>query len=163
MGDVSLGLALFGFAVSVAVWAIAAWSAGRAIVAAIATAPPSWQQRFEEGYEAALAVRLRDFLVAPRTLWALTLWMAAFLVLDVFDVTLVVQLGAVVAYALWATLGERRRRQEELAGLVRGGLEPLPDHRGRSRWYDGSLLAAWVGFLSAACFLAVLIVDLAGG
>jgi hypothetical protein len=162
MGRVAVGFALFGLAASIAVWTMAVWSAGRAMSAAIAAAPSSWQSRFTIEYEAALALRLRDFLLARAAHQALALWMAAFLVLDVFDVILVVQLGAAVAFAAWATASERRQRREELASLVRDGLEPLPTNPGLSWWYSGSLLAAWVGFLSAACFLTLLIVELAG-
>jgi hypothetical protein len=164
MDRVDLGLALFGFAASIAVWAMAVWSVGRAARTAIAAAPSSWQSRFKDDYEAAgLTLRLRGFLLAAEALWALALWMAAFLVLNMFDVILVVQLGAAVVYAVWATAGERRRRRAEVATLVRDGLEPVPPNPGLSWWFSSSLLSAWVGFLSAACFLAVVIVELAGG
>jgi ABC-type siderophore export system fused ATPase/permease subunit len=99
-------------------------------------------------------LRLRDFLLSPRTLWALAFWVAAFVVLDLVDVILAVQLAAAAVYAAFDTARERQRARERHRAAVAEGMDPLQPDRRLRWWLYGSLFAGQAGFLAAACFLA---------
>jgi uncharacterized membrane protein len=149
-----MGLTLLAAGVSCAIWATAIWSMGRATAIAVAAAPASWRERFAADYERALALRLRDFVLSPRTLWALASWVAAFVVLDLVGVILAVQLAAAAVYAAVETARDRREARERHRAAVAEGMDPLPPNRRVRWWLYGSLFAGQAGFLAAACFLA---------
>ena len=105
-------------------------------------------------YEETLAFRLRDAFLSAQTLRALAFWLPIFVLLDLVDVILSVQLGAAAAYAAWETAGERRRRREERAEWIAEGLEPVPPNPLLAWAYTAALFATWFGFYAVACFAA---------
>ena len=140
-----------------------AWWAIRLTAASIASAPASWHERFASEYEEALAFGVRDALPVGQFLRGLAFWLPIFVLLDLVDVILSVQLGAAAAYAVWEIAVERRRRREERAEWIAEGLEPVPPNPRLSWSFNAALFAGWFGFYATACFAARALVELAGG
>jgi hypothetical protein len=106
---------------------------------------------------------VRDAFISPRTLRALAVYLPAFVLFDLADVILGVQLGAAAAYSAWATADELRWQREVQAEAYANGLEPLARDPRLAWSYCAALFATWFGFLGVACFLARALVELAGG
>jgi hypothetical protein len=145
---------LVGLGVSGLLWIAGAWSMQRVAAVSVASAPESWRERFASEYGEASAFRLRDAFLSAQTLRALAFWLPIFVLLDLVDVILSVQLGAAAAYAAWETAAERRRRREDLAEWIAKGLEPIPPNPRLSWSYNAALFAIWFGFYAAACLAA---------
>jgi hypothetical protein len=111
----------------------------------------------------ALAFRLRDAFVSRRTLASLAVLLAVFSLLAWAEVLLVVQVGAAMAYAAWATVSDSRSRSELRARLEAEGLESAPPNPRLTRRYYGSQFAMLLGFFTAACFMTQLAAELVGG
>jgi hypothetical protein len=156
-------LTLTGLLMSVVVWTAGAWSLVQATATAVAGVPSSWRERLATEYEEALAFRVRDAFASKRALRALSFWLPLFTFLVLFDVMLAVQLLAAAAYAAWATVSDSRSRRARVAQLHAEGLDPMPPNRRLGRWYDASNFALCLGHLTAASFMAHLLVELAGG
>jgi hypothetical protein len=149
---------------SLAVWVAGSLLSRRVALAAIARLPSSWHERFGDDYEEFAAVRLRDWRLGWADLVLAAAYATAFLVLSVAGVRLGVQLGAGAAYSAWATHRERAAHREETARLVdEEGLERPPTGRRRGHLFTALVFATWLGFVSAACFLAWAIVEAVSG
>jgi hypothetical protein len=153
-------LALGGLVLSVLLWAAGVWSVTRTTAVAIAAAPTSWREQFATEYAAASRFRVRDAFLSRTTLLALAFWMPTFLLLDLVDVMLIVQLGAAAAYAGFETARGRADRRRDRAKWDAEGLEAIPPNRSLAWRYDASLFAMWLGFFTAACFLARVLFEL---
>jgi hypothetical protein len=160
---VTAGAALAACVASLAIWLAGNLFARRVALAVIARLPTSWHERFADDYERLAATRLREWRPTWADLSLTALYTAAFFVLSVGGVRLVVQLGAGAAYSAWATARERASQRAETVRLVEEGLERPPTDRRSRRLYTALVFANVLGFVSAVCFLAWAIVEATSG
>ena len=154
---------LLAVVVAAGVWALGLLAAQRATRAAIASAPPSWRERFSAEYGELLSARLHQWVPSRAMASAAALWLGLFALLDWGDVKLSIQLGLAAVYSAWAAASERRQQREEVARWVASGLEPLERDPALTWAYAGSRFAVFFGFTATMCFLARALFELAGG
>ena len=145
--------ALAGLAASLAVWVAASWWSVRALAPMLTDVPDWFRDQCPGEYEEAASYGLSDALVGHRRFWPAGLWLPGFVLLNLADVSLPVQLGAVATYAAWVVAGGRARAREFEARAREMGVEPGPP-RPESLLYDLSVFAMELGFLASLCFLA---------
>jgi hypothetical protein len=154
-----------GLAISTGLWIASTYAVLRLQARLIESFPDIWRSHsaVAAAYRETVQLRTPDVIGSRQSLVGFAVLFIFFLLLALFDVSLVVQLGTAVAFAIaWTVADVRGSRQVTATLEASGELPKLPRRDYLTLLYVGASALAWIGFLGAACFAGRLVGDLVG-